>query len=265
LLKGVLSKEAQQQALKGLQQMEPWPLPKRAETKTAIERQPASNPPGEYTMGYTGRMTIERTQAVREHKDAFAHLGPLIFEMNDCFARVFPFYYKQQNIPKSLTDRMEEYAKYQEQAKLKQERIYDYGGILQDLRQLTTTAFSTLALLKSCPSSIHQDSGNARPEQTSFTCLTSIGPPEGFTGGTFCFIEYGYKVPVQPGDVLIAQTTREWHCNIGKVEGVKYSIVCYYRRGLANPILQRKKSTFDNPEDFDRASKEADTPPLNRD
>ncbi len=241
LLKGVLSKEAQQQALEGLQQMEPWPLPTRPETKTAIERQQGSNTPGEHTMGYNGYMTIERTKAVREHKDAFAHLGPLIYEMNDCYSRVLPFYYKKQNVPKSLTGRFAERVKFQ------QKSSYDYGGILEDLRQLATTAFSTLALLKSCPSSIHQDAGNARQEQTSFTCLTSIRPPEGFTGGTFCFIEYGIKVPVQPGDILIAQTTREWHCNVGQVKGVKYSLVCYYKRGLANPILERKKSTFDNP------------------
>lgn len=72
LLKGVLSQAAQQQALEGLQRMDPWPLPKRPETRTAIERQQGSNTPGEYTMGYAGRMTIERTKAVREHKDAFA-------------------------------------------------------------------------------------------------------------------------------------------------------------------------------------------------
>src|ERR1700682_3845968 len=48
-----------------------------------------------------------------------------------------------------------------------------YGGIPADLRILLTV-FSTITTLKSCPASIHKDGGNARKDQKSFTCLTTV-------------------------------------------------------------------------------------------
>ena len=121
----------------------------------------------------------------------------------------------------------------------------EFGGIQQELRHFVTS-FSNVTLLRSCPAAIHKDQGNARKNQTSFTCLTSVGRRDKkgevvFSGGTFCLIEYGIKIPVRPGDILIAQTTREWHCNVKPVKGVKYSIVCYYRRRLADPNLKPGK------------------------
>ena len=58
-------------------------------------------------------------------------------------------------------------------------------------------------------------------------------------GGEFCFIEYGLKISVRPGDLLLGATMREWHCNLTPVQGTKYSITCYYRRGLGS--LKRRK------------------------
>jgi hypothetical protein len=112
----------------------------------------------------------------------------------------------------------------------------DYGGISEQFR-LLLTAFSVATLLKSCPAAIHKDSGNARKDQTSFGCLTSIGDGE-FAGGEFCLLEYGLRIPVQPGDLLIAQTGREWHTNLTPVRGTKYSIVTYYRKGTGNPTKE---------------------------
>ena len=54
-------------------------------------------------------------------------------------------------------------------------------------------------------------------------------------------IEYGIKIPVKPGDLLIAQTTREWHCNTTPVAGIKYSLVCYYHKLLAKPTWRTKE------------------------
>jgi hypothetical protein len=234
-LKGVLSKEVQAKAWYGLEAMK-WATPKRPETRTAVDRQKGLTAPGELTMGYNGYMTIERTKVVRQQATQFRMLAPLMEEMNACFARVLPAYYRLQNVPKTLMDRWAE--------RETEDPKKEYGGIGQEFRQFLTS-FSTIALLKSCPSSIHKDGGNARPDQASFTCLTSIG--EEFSGGTFCLIEYGLKIPVKPGDLFIGQTNREWHYNTTPVKGTKYSLVCYYRRSLGNPKLKRGKSTYDNP------------------
>jgi hypothetical protein len=233
-LKNVLSLEGQEEALRGLEQMD-WDKhpPHRSETKPAIERQEGLKRPGELLFGYTNIMTIERTIVSRKQGGALGHLEPLLREMDACFARTLPAYYSLQNRPKSIAER---------NAELGKQKQPEFGGISQEFRHFLT-AFSTITLLRSCPSAIHKDGGNARADQTSFTCLTSVG--SGFKGGTFCLIEYGIKIPVRPGDILIAQTTREWHYNTTPVEGTKYSVVCYYRRGLANPKLKMGKSVSD--------------------
>lgn len=255
-LKGVLSRESQDMARAGLDAMK-WPLPHRPETETAIKKQRGYTTPGELTMGYTRRLTIERTKPVREQAAQFRRLAPLMNEMNACFARVLPVYYRMQNIPKSENERW---------AEIEANRQPEFGGIGREFRQFLT-AFSTLALLKSCPSSIHKDGGNARPDQASFTCLTSVGELDEkgnpkFKGGQFCLIEYGVKIPVKPGDIFIGQTNREWHCNIGHVRGLKYSIVCYYIRSIGSPKLRRGKSTLDSPQS---ESKEGDMSLPNQD
>jgi len=68
--------------------------------------------------------------------------------------------------------------------------------------------------------------------------MTTVRGTE-YEGGVFCLPEYGLKIPVQPGDVLIALTAREWHCNLTPVRGTKYSIVCYYQWRLTNPKMRR--------------------------
>jgi hypothetical protein len=240
-LKGVLPVSAQEEALKGFEQMN-WEEspPHRPETKPAIERQAGLVKPGELLYGYTNRIQIELTRVSRQQATQFRHLRPLLSEMNTCFARTLPAYFGLLNRPKSPTERQEEGQK---------KKRPDYGGIPSDYRQFLT-AFSTITLLRSCPAAIHKDGGNARQDQTSFTCLTSVGRRNengdvAFSGGTFCLIEYGIKIPVRPGDILIAQTTREWHYNTTPVKGTKYSIVCYYRRGLANPKWKLGKSVLD--------------------
>ncbi len=239
-LKDVLSREAQDQALVGLEQLD-WdhhPPKKRPETLTAIERQKGLVPPGEYTYGWTFFSgLLER--ASRRIEPQFNHLEKLLREMDDCFARTLPLYHRDANVSKSPEER---------EAESKRPKQPEYGGILPKFRQFFTTTFSTITLLRSCPASIHLDR-NARNDQTSFTCLTSVGRRNEkgeveFSGGTFCLIEYGIKIPVTPGSILIAQTTREWHYNTTPVQGTKYSIVCYYRKQLGNPKLKPGKSVF---------------------
>ena len=233
-LRQVLSEDAQRKALHGLEQMK-FPPPHRAETAPAIRRQRGFTTPGELLFGYTDFGTLEQTLTSRE-KDRILQLSPLedlLKEMDGCFARTLPFYYQLQGSPKSIEERQAQ--------RQKADALPEFGGIQAELRHFLTS-FSNITLLRSCPSAIHKDQGNARKDQNSFTCLTSVGQRKksgeiGFSGGAFCLIEYGIKIPVKPGDILIAQTTREWHYNVTPVKGVKYSIVCYYRRRLADPNL----------------------------
>jgi hypothetical protein len=93
--------------------------------------------------------------------------------------------------------------------------------------------FSTATLLKSAPSKLHKDSKNA---DAGLTCLTTLGK---FTGGSLLFPQYGIEIPVQPGDLIIAATHREWHCNVRKRVGTRYSLITYYRAQLAEKLMAK--------------------------
>lgn len=88
------------------------------------------------------------------------------------------------------------------------------------------TSLSTITALKNAPTSIHVDSKNGGD---GMSVLSTAG---NYKGGEFMFPQYGVVIPIQPGDVLIAATNREFHCNFKKVEGLRYSIVAYFREGL---------------------------------
>jgi hypothetical protein len=159
---------------------------------------------GELQFGFADRGWIRMTSPTREQAAQYEKVAPLMRKMNALFARTLPKNFAEQN------------------------RL-----IPADFRQFGT-AFSNATILKSCPSAIHRDAGNATKADLSLTSLTTVGNKKEYTGGEFCLIEYGLKIPVSPGDVLIATTAREWHCNLTPVRGRKYSVICYYRRGLAN-------------------------------
>jgi hypothetical protein len=131
-------------------------------------------------------------------------LTPLMRRLNALFARTLPRDFAKQN-----------------------------GLIPAPFRQYGT-AYSNVSILKSCPSAIHRDTGNSTGSDLSLTCLTTVGTEGEYSGGEFCLLQYGLKIPVKPGDILIAATCREWHLNLTPVKGTKYSIICYFRRGLTS-------------------------------
>jgi len=81
-------------------------------------------------------------------------------------------------------------------------------------------------MLRNAPTSIHQDSNNAEAD-SRFSRTAGK-----YTGGEFLFPQFGVAIPIQPGDILIAATHREWHCNFKRVVGLRYSIIGYFREGL---------------------------------
>jgi len=210
--------------LPGLKAMA-WEKPHRSETRPAIERQRGRVDAGELVFGTTHQGSLEKAHAHQTEDHNYAALAPLLKVMDLIFAIVLPSYWLLQSQPKTLSERR------RIQASLDGPK--DWGGALNRFKHFGT-AFTNSALLRSCPAAIHQDNNSgAGPNVTNFTCLTSCG--EGFDGGTFCLIEYGITIPVTPGDLLICQTSREWHTNLGPVNGEKYSVVAYYRPCLVNP------------------------------
>lgn len=229
-----LTQRAQDEAREGFRKMK-WDVPERDETATAIRRQNGYTKPGELLFGWTDQGSIEKTTEFKEQPDAWNHMGRILTEINTLYARTLPFYWGMQNRPVS------DEARWLERARGKGKKPSpDYGGINENVRH-GLTAFSTITCLKSCPSSLHTDRGNAPGGQPSFTALTTLREPSFKSGGQFCFLEYGLIIPVAPGDVLFGETTREWHLNITPVKGTKYSMVCYYRKDLGNPKKRYNK------------------------
>jgi len=102
--------------------------------------------------------------------------------------------------------------------------------------RIGNTGFTRLAVLKSAASAIHRDNANG----AGFACMTTLSPFPGYTGGTFCFVEFGLKIAVRPGDILMANTPAHWHCNIGPIKGLKYSVVAYNNARVSSEKLVKK-------------------------
>lgn len=93
-------------------------------------------------------------------------------------------------------------------------------------RQGGIAPFSTITLLKSAPAAVHVD-GNGIP----YACMTSVASEE-YRGGTFCLVERGLSIAVRPGDLLIAATWKNEHCNLSPVVGTKFSVIAYFKNVL---------------------------------
>jgi hypothetical protein len=103
--------------------------------------------------------------------------------------------------------------------------------------RIAGTGFARLAVLKSAASAIHTDGANG----TGFAAMTTLSGEPRYKGGTFCFVEFGIQIAVQPGDILIAATPRHLHCNIEPIKGLKYSVVAYFRQVLGTSQIMNKK------------------------
>jgi hypothetical protein len=93
--------------------------------------------------------------------------------------------------------------------------------------------YSTMTFLRSAPSAVHTDGKNGAG---SMACMTTVAQVKngklGYSGGRLCFPEYAVEIAVQPGDLLIAATPKNWHCNLSAVDGEKFSIITYFKASL---------------------------------
>jgi len=232
LLKGVIPEDVQERAREGLVEMD-WAAPTRPETRNAArfnrqlpkgQRTYKTPKAGELQFGYLSRggmIEFTKPPRLRYQKVRYEATHPLLQKMHEIFARVLPGYFHGR-------PSMEK-------------EVGAHGAnrrISARYRQAVTTSASTVTMLRSCPAALHTDPNGSK---LGLACMTSIRGTE-YTGGAFCLLEYGIQIPVQPGDLLIAATAREWHCNVTPVQGEKYSIVGYYQAGLGNPKRKLGKS-----------------------
>jgi hypothetical protein len=82
--------------------------------------------------------------------------------------------------------------------------------------------FSTVTVNRNAIFRSHADAKNG----TGFACITTFG---NFTGGELCFPRLRVAFALKPGDVLIADTNREQHGNVGPLVGDRISVICYLR------------------------------------
>jgi hypothetical protein len=165
---------------------------------------------GEFRIGLDPNRVKDHDKIKRaQHNDKLAKtfIVPMLRRISDIFALTLPKAFGTQN------------------CKIKS--AHRYGE---------TTPFSTLTFLKSAPSAVHLDAKNGAG---SLACMTTVGTSTPYVGGSFCLVEYGVEIKVQPGDLLIAATPFHWHANLSPVEGEKYSIVCYFK-----DVLQRKRKVI---------------------
>jgi hypothetical protein len=160
---------------------------------------------GELNYGFYARHKIHTFTPTRKQIEPFERVLPLLDQMCKVFANRLPRKFMEQNV-----------------------------GVPEEFRMAGFTPFSSVAILKSAPSAVHTDARNGN----NFACMTSIEDPAApYSGGAFCFVEYGVQIAVKPGDLLIASTPRDWHANLTPVVGEKYSVVAYFKKVLAHPRL----------------------------
>jgi hypothetical protein len=90
------------------------------------------------------------------------------------------------------------------------------------------TMFSTITVNQTALFRAHEDGNNLAG---ALSCLAAFG---NFSGGELCFPRFGVSCPMEPGDLLIADTNRELHGNLGPLFGDRISIVAYMRDALAS-------------------------------
>ncbi len=88
------------------------------------------------------------------------------------------------------------------------------------------TMFSTVTINQTALFRSHADGNNLAG---ALGCLAAFGT---FSGGDLCFPRFGVSCPFQPGDLLIGDTNREQHGNIGPLVGSRISVVTYMRNDL---------------------------------
>jgi hypothetical protein len=104
-------------------------------------------------------------------------------------------------------------------------RQMEYVRTVPEQWKIAGTAFTTLYVLRNCPTALHVDKLDL-PE--SFGVMSTLGD---FRGGEICFPKYRVAVDYRPGDVLLADV-HELHGNFPVTSGERVSCVLFVRQGI---------------------------------
>ena len=88
------------------------------------------------------------------------------------------------------------------------------------------TMFSTITVNQAALFKSHEDGNNL---EGTLACLAAFGS---WSGADLCFLRFGVSCPLEPGDLLIGDTNREQHGNLGPLFGQRISVVAYMRDDL---------------------------------
>lgn len=235
-LKNVLSEDAQQKAMvglphfawsncddssRGLQANPRFGVLNRANWFNRSEGQPNPVVAEEVNGGFVGRKDISEMGATTnakqaaQNRQALQSMLPLIIEMGDKF---------EEDLPKTFGHHKHKMRK------------------VPEVRLTPDFPFTTYTFLRSAPAAIHVDdnaivtphtkSSQATP---SYALMTSVAPSDDYKGGEFCLVQYELAFKVRPGDLLMAATSKHYHCNLSPVIGTKYSIILYVKGQLTSP------------------------------
>jgi hypothetical protein len=145
------------------------------------------------------KYNVRETRFNSVYPEKFKKTLPLIKEIDNCYKRYLPSYYKKQ-------------------IKKANETPFKIEG----------TSFTTITTNVNFQTSIHKDKGD---DAEGFGNLSVIERGK-YDGGETCFPQFGVGVNVRTGDVLF-MNVHEWHGNLPikpeTKDVVRLSIVCYLR------------------------------------
>jgi len=158
-------------------------------------------------------------------------LSPLMEDMERALQKYMPEYYRRVHGPVvvNLTRPQEERLKTLHKVSDPHQRAWlrAVDGERKYLF-LGTHGFSTITLNHNILFGAHNDGRNV---PGTLGCLTALGE---YAGGELCFPRLGITFDLRPGDLLIADTNREFHGTVGGIVGSRYSVVAYLHESLLN-------------------------------
>jgi hypothetical protein len=168
-------------------------------------------------------------KADRDHLDQIMRLVPMVTDFGLAIKKYLPEYYRKVHGPASgYWVRRPRSERFKTLHKVKNARQLAMLKLIQASRNYLFwgTPFSTITLNHNLLFGAHRDGRNI---PGTLSCLTALGR---WTGGLLGFPRLGVSFDLRPGDLLIADTNREYHGTVGGVFGNRYSMVAYLHKSL---------------------------------
>ena len=196
---------------------------------------------GEMVMGWLcdlqpNGIQVRLAKPTEQYPEAYETLATLCDELSHIVEEMLPQYWRSQvdtalREPERLVgpDTLAQYVvpvSRSGKALSGESRKKAYRELWQGLKEASSSValpiFSTLTINRSALFRSHADAKN----ESGLACLTAFGR---FAGGDLCLPRLRVAFRLRPGDLLIADTNREQHGNIGPLAGDRISVVSYLK------------------------------------